>query len=134
MTLTITRRSRDGGYDVRLQNTTAGNAELSVVECKRYTKNVGVKELRALLGVVERDGATRGLLVTTSGFTRCARAEASQTNRIELIDYDTLCTLFNEHFGPEWLARIDGIIGHAQRQFGEKLLDSTNLSLDTRSQ
>ncbi|MFZ4658683.1 MAG: restriction endonuclease [Caldilineaceae bacterium] len=117
----VTRKSRDGGYDIRVKNTIAGNAEVSVIECKRYTDNVGVKELRALLGVVERDRATRGLLVTTAGFTQTARYEASQTNRIELIDYNALCKLLNEHFGSEWLNRIDSIIVDAQRKFSDSL-------------
>lgn len=119
----VTQRSHDSGCDIKLHRATAGTTESSVVECKRYTKNVGVKELRALLGVVERDGATRGLLVTTAGFTRCARAEASETNRIELIDFDALCILFNEHFGPEWPSRIDSIILEAQRQLECKMHD-----------
>lgn len=113
----ITKSVHDGGYDVRLSRDTPAQAELSVVECKRYTKNVGVKEVRSLLGVVERENATRGLLITTSSFTRPANSEARLTNRIELIDYDSLCSLFNESFGPNWLAEIDGIVSQAQRQF-----------------
>jgi restriction system protein len=116
----VTQQSRDGGYDVRLCNKSAACAESSVVECKRYTENVGVKEVRALLGVVEREAATRGLLVTTAGFTRAARSEALRTHRIELIDYDALCVLFNENFGPNWLTTIDSIISEAQRQFDGK--------------
>lgn len=113
----ITQRSRDGGYDLKLNRIHSGAAESSVVECKRYTSNVGVKDLRALLGVVERDGATRGLLVTTADFTQAAKSEASQTNRIELIDYNKLSVLFNEDFGPDWLYRIECIISEARRKF-----------------
>lgn len=116
----VTQPSRDGGFDVRLRIDSTANAESSVVECKRYTKNVGVKEVRSILGVVERERATRGLLVTTASFTRAAKSEASQTNRIELIDYDALCVLFNEHFGPDWLTKIDSIVSDAQRQFDDK--------------
>lgn len=113
----VTRVSHDGGFDIKLHCATSGKVESSVVECKRYTNNVGVKELRAILGVVERDNVTRGLIVTTAGFTRSAISEASKTNRIELIDYDTLCVLFNEHFGPKWPRNIDSLILEAQRKF-----------------
>jgi restriction system protein len=94
-----------------------GKAEISIVECKRYTDNVGVKELRALMGVVSRERATRGLLVTTSSFTRSVRSEAKETNQIELIDYEALCGLLNEHFGTDWLLNIDSIVSRAQRQY-----------------
>lgn len=113
----VTKRSQDGGIDIVLKKTTAGSIENSVVECKRYSKNVGVKEVRSLLGVVERDGATRGLLVTTSSFTKNAISESSKTNRMELIDFVKLCTLLNEHFGPDWTIRIDRIVFQARRRF-----------------
>jgi len=113
----VTKQTTDGGFDVRLQKCIAGNSELSIVECKRYSKNVSVKEIRALLGVVERDGLTRGLLITTGGFTRTARFEATQTNRIELIDFQKLCMLLNEHFSSDWTKNIDRIISNARRQF-----------------
>lgn len=116
----ITQSSRNGGYDVRLKNNSTAKSELSIVECKRYTDNVGVKEVRALMGVVSRERATRGLLVTISSFTRGARSEAKETNRIELIDYKALCGLFNEHFGPDWLLKIDSIVSRAQRQYERK--------------
>jgi hypothetical protein len=115
--VSVTRQTSDGGFDVRLRREEAGGIESSIVECKRYTQNVPVKEMRALLGVVERDGLTRGLLVTTSGFTRTTRVEASKTHRIELIDFPSLCVLFNEHFGPEWPRDIDRIISRARLQF-----------------
>jgi len=113
----VTKRSQDGGVDIVLKKSTAGNVENSLVECKRHVKNVGVKEVRSLLGVVERDGATRGLLVTTSSFTKNAISESSKTNRMELIDFDKLCILFNEHFGPDWTSRIDSIVFQARRKF-----------------
>lgn len=114
----LTRQTADGGFDVRLKRREAGNVESSVVECKRYSENVPIKEMRALLGVVERDRLSRGLLVTTSGFTRTTRVEAARTHRIELVDFPVLCTLLNEHFGKDWLAEIDSITAQAHREFG----------------
>jgi len=126
--VTLTRQAADGGFDLRLRRCEAANVESSVVECKRYTDNVPVQEVRALLGVVERDGLTRGLLVTTGGFTRTARMEASRTNRIELVDFAGLCGLLNEHFGRDWLTEIDRIISTARREFENEVIKGTNVA------
>lgn len=119
--VTVTQQTADGGFDVRLHRDAAGSYESSVVECKRYSQNVPVKEFRALLGVVERDGLTRGILVTTSGFTRATRSEASRTNRVELLDFPKLCKLFNEHFGNDWTENIERIVSDARRHLGRQV-------------
>lgn len=124
--VTVTQQTADGGFDIKLRRSTAGNVESSVVECKRYTQNVSVKEMRALLGVVERDSLTRGILVTTAGFTRSTCFEASRMNRIELIDFPKLCSLLNEHFGRDWLINIDYIITQARREFERKDTQENN--------
>lgn len=129
----ITQQTSDGGFDVRLRRNIAGSTESSVVECKRYSRNVPVREMRALLGVVERDGLTRGLLVTTGGFTRTTRSEASRTNRIELIEFQKLCSLLNEYFSSDWPADIDRIISDARRQFETKNTDDTGIAQQDKS-
>lgn len=129
--VSVTRQTLDGGFDVRLRKNDAGSIETSIVECKRYTQNVPVKEMRALLGVVERDGLTRGLLVTTAGFTRTTRIEASKTHRIELIDFPALCVLLNEHFGLEWPRDIDRVLSKARRQFEAEHTCSTEVSQES---
>ena len=116
----LTQQTADGGFDVRLRRDIAGSVESSVVECKRYSRNVPVKDMRALLGAVERDALTRGILVTTGGFSHATRSEASQTNRIELIDFPKLCSLLNEHFSSDWTEDIDRIISDARRQFEKR--------------
>lgn len=118
--VSVTQQTADGGFDVRLHRDATGTVESSVVECKRYRRNVPVKEIRALLGVVERDGLTRGLLVTTAGFTRAARSEASLSNRIELIDFPNLCSLLNAQFGHKWTEDIDRIVISARRQLEKR--------------
>jgi restriction system protein len=50
--VSITQSSKDGGFDIRLQKDSTGKSELSIVECKRHTNNVGVKEVRALMSTV----------------------------------------------------------------------------------
>jgi hypothetical protein len=66
----LTPPTRDGGWDV----TAVRRAEAEVkylIECKRYTppRNVGAPVVRALLGVVEGERATKGILATTASFT-----------------------------------------------------------------
>ena len=53
----------------------------SLIECKRYdpTRNsVGVKIVRELHGVVTSQGATNGIIATTSYFTRKAKQHIEQ--------------------------------------------------------
>jgi restriction endonuclease Mrr len=49
--------------------------EYVVISAKRYSGPVGVRHVRELSGVVERDKATRGLLVTSSRLTKPAARE-----------------------------------------------------------
>jgi hypothetical protein len=69
----LTRQTADGGYDiVALDHHGLTNKYL--IECKRYTKRpVGIVPVRALLGVTTHEKATKGILVTTSRFTKGAR-------------------------------------------------------------
>ena len=62
-------------------------------ECKQYAQNrpVGVNVVRELYAVMNRDRVDKGVIVTTSYFTRDAIAEASRLNgRIRLIDFNEL--------------------------------------------
>lgn len=73
----LTSRSSDGGADVRAVRRTGVGKLLCIVECKRYkeTNRIGPNLVRELRGVVDRDMATCGVLVTTSSFTRGAHRE-----------------------------------------------------------
>ena len=69
----LTSQTADGGYDiVALDHHGLRNKYL--IECKRYTERpVGIVPVRALLGVTTHEEATKGILVTTSSFTKGAR-------------------------------------------------------------
>ena len=72
--VTLTPPSNDGGMDViAVQRNGIGTAMI-IVECKRYAEHhrVGVEIARGLYGVVEQHRATRGIVATTSFFTRGA--------------------------------------------------------------
>jgi len=92
--VTLTKRTRDGGYDV-LGRMKSGPANLLfLAECKRYSpeNKVGVEVVRGLYGVTEAHRANLGLVITTSSFTRDAREEKLRIGpRIDLKEYSDLC-------------------------------------------
>ena len=66
---------------------------LTLIECKRYgpKRPVSVDVVRELYGVTEHEGATTGLLVTTSSLTRDAKSfEDNNKYRIQLADQAAL--------------------------------------------
>lgn len=91
-----TARSRDGGYDILLLDSSSG--QQCVVECKRYRKDrrVHVGIVRKLLGVQLETGIPIAKLVTTSEFTRPAEETAAEVTagasayELDLIDADRL--------------------------------------------
>jgi hypothetical protein len=96
----LTPPTRDGGRDILAAQRTAVGDHLTLVECKRYAQHraVDVALVRALLGTVEHERATAGLLVTTSSFTGPARAFAEPVRyRLTLKDYADL---------TNWLGRV----------------------------
>lgn len=62
-------------------------------ECKQNMPNrpVGVNVVRELYGKLNIDRIDKGVIVTTSYFTRGAIKEAEETNgRIQLVDFEQL--------------------------------------------
>lgn len=107
--VTVTKVSRDGGYDLLAEKDRHLSAERVLVECKCQRARVGVQVARALTGVVDAANATRGVLVTTATFTRPTVQYARDSGRVELIDHAELCRRLNAHFGPHWVRRASEI-------------------------
>jgi restriction system protein len=103
----LTPTSHDGGCDVHARRTQKGQAEHLWIECKRYDGNVGVRTVRALLGVVAASNATKGVLVTTGEFTSSALLFEQVSAQIDLVGFQALNRLLNEWFGSEWPTRVD---------------------------
>jgi len=61
---------------------------------------VGVSAVRDLFGTLQNEGASKGILVTTSGYGQ-ASYEFAQNKPIELIDGANLLYLLSEHAGIE---------------------------------
>ena len=89
----VTQRTRDGGRDVIATCEVGGISYSTYFECKQQGPRypVGVEIVRGLYGVMERDRIDKGVIVTTSQFTRDAVREAEMLNgRIKLVDYQEL--------------------------------------------
>lgn len=64
----ITQASRDGGVDAIAFDPDPIRGGKIVIQAKRYTNVVGVSAVRDLYGTVHNEGATKGILVTTSTY------------------------------------------------------------------
>jgi hypothetical protein len=89
----LTPQSGDGGVDVYVVRHDELGSSLSVVQCKHHAarRRIGPNLVRELRGTVETTGASAGVLITTSFFTRGARElEQEEQFRLSLQDYDQL--------------------------------------------
>lgn len=107
----LTPASRDGGYDLRAAKVAPDHRDVALIECKlRTSKPVGVEVIRALKGILDDEKSVRGVLVTSSRFTRGARELADGSPRLELVDGSKLLLLLNEHVGLDWPKRMELLI------------------------
>ncbi len=96
----ITGYSQDGGIDLVAINHSPVSGGRYVVQCKDWEAPVGEPALRDLFGTVHSEGASKGILITTSSFTAAAMRFA-QGKPLELIDgatYHALCEQYG--IGP----------------------------------
>lgn len=92
-------RSGDGGID-GIINEDALGLDAVYIQAKRYAieNNVGRPALQAFVGSLTGEGATKGVFVTTSDFSREARAYVERVqHRIVLINGDRLARLMIQH-------------------------------------
>lgn len=81
-----TRLGADGGIDIRLFQDTSQPAQItSIVQCKAWNQQVGVKPVRELRGVMAHERVEKAFFMAPNGFTDEARAFAAD-NRITLLD------------------------------------------------
>jgi len=73
----VTQASRDGGVDAIAFDPDPIRGGKIVIQAKRYTNTVGVSAVRDLFGTVMNEGATKGVLVTTSDYGSDSYAFAS---------------------------------------------------------
>ena len=73
----ITQASRDRGVDAIAFNPDPIHGGKYIIQAKRYTNTVDVSAVRDLCAVVRKEGASRGILVTTSSYGADAYAFAN---------------------------------------------------------
>lgn len=108
----VTQASSDGGVDAVAFDPDPISGGKIVIQAKRYTKTVGVSAVRDLYGTVMNEGASKGILVTTSDFGPDAHKFAAG-KPLTLMGGSNLLFLLERH-GMK--ARID--IGEARRDLG----------------
>jgi restriction system protein len=105
----LTPPQKDGGRDINARRKAVGGREHVLIECKRYERKIGVEHIGRLIGIVSTELANKGILVTSSDFTRGARDLAGRNHRVELIGGLELVVLLNEYLGWTWPARLENI-------------------------
>ncbi|MBA4850247.1 restriction endonuclease [Emticicia sp. BO119] len=90
-----TRTTKDGGVDAIAFDTRPVLGGKLVIQAKRYKNTVGVSAVRDLYGTMINEGASKGILVSTSSYGTDA-FEFSKDKPIELIDGRGLLYLLDE--------------------------------------
>ncbi len=93
-----TQASRDGGVDCVAFDSRPILGGKVVIQAKRYKNTVGVSAVRDLFGTMQNEGASKGILVTTSGYGK-ASFEFAAGKPLELLDGGNLLYLLKEHAG-----------------------------------
>jgi restriction system protein len=99
-----TQASRDGGVDCVAYDPRPIFGGKVVIQAKRYKHTVGVSAVRDLYGTMQNEGASKGILVTTSGYGKSS-FEFAEGKPLELLSGTHLLYLLAEHVGIE--ARIE---------------------------
>ncbi|WP_218919485.1 restriction endonuclease [Spirosoma aerolatum] len=99
----ITQASRDGGVDAVAFDPDPIRGGKIVIQAKRYTNTVGVSAIRDLYGTVMNEGATKGILVTTTDYGPDAY-DFAKGKPISLLNGANLLYLLEKHGHA---ARID---------------------------
>jgi len=94
----LTQPSRDGGVDCVAYDPRPIFGGKVVIQAKRYKHTVGVSAVRDLFGTMQNEGASKGILVTTSGYGK-ASFEFAQNKPLELLSGSNLLYLLEEHAG-----------------------------------
>ena len=95
----------DQGIDVWLYSKNAPGKAVGIVQCKHWTKRVGVDKIRELRGVMAAHDIRRGQFATTSTFTTDA-VEFAKANAVNLLDVDGLLKLIADRTAEQQQALL----------------------------
>lgn len=108
----LTQASRDGGVDCVAFDLRPILGGKVIIQAKRYKNTVGVSAVRDLFGTMHNEGASKGILVTTSGYGKAAY-EFANGKPLELITGSNLLFLLEERAGIKAKIEIpDGWVDH----------------------
>lgn len=98
-----TRSRADGGIDLVAVNKTPFVGGRVAIQAKRYAphRKVDIAAVREIMGSISQREFTKGIIVTTSGFTSAARQEGERLG-VELYDGERLLWLLRHHLQREF--------------------------------
>jgi restriction system protein len=98
-----TRSRADGGIDLVAINTTHFVGGRIAIQAKRYAshRKVDIAAVREIVGSISQREFNKGIIVTTSDFTKAAREEATRLG-VELYDGERLLWLLRHHLQREF--------------------------------
>lgn len=109
----ITPGQKDGGVDV----VATKENEVIFIECKNWEERVNVETVRAFTAAVLSEPASRGVMISVSGFTDKGPMSATdwvgapmRRARMELVDGQKFVQLLNEFLGVDWNSKIDKLL------------------------
>ena len=106
--------------DIEVSIEHVGLSHKWLVQAKRYSGNVGVKEVREYCSLKYREYVDGVIIVTTSSFTKEAHEEASKHN-VKLIEGTLLVTMLNRYC-PDQCASVDSVQRTELSVSGESVL------------
>ncbi len=114
-----TKISGDGGIDIIAVSEQPIVGGRYVIQCKKYTpgNNVGEPIVRELYGAMMHENANKGILITTSDFTKQA-ISFSQNKAIELINGNNIISLLNRY-----ITKMDDAIKEFSPNIGGTLFE-----------
>ena len=83
-----TQLGADGGIDIKLYQDDTGKPT-TIIQCKSWASQVGVKPIREFLGVMTHEKIAKGFYMTSSGYTNDA-IEIAKSNKITLFNGEML--------------------------------------------
>lgn len=106
----LTPCTRDGGRDVIASKEEKGAKIQILVQVTRPHSPVRVGAVRQVQGVVATERASKGVILTTSRFTKDALELEKKDARLELIARKDFIRLMNSYLGIDWPSEIDRLI------------------------
>ena len=119
-------REKVGKSDVSITGTkdVTGEKQVIVLHCNMWRKTVGVDLLQKFETKINDSNANKGILITSSHFSKKANVYAKNRHNIEVLDCNDLNQLLNEHLGVTWPTKMIYIFKNKRQ---ENLINNNRL-------